>query len=672
MLAERGFGDRMPLGRIERTPAARPAAYRPEIDGLRAIAVLAVVLFHARIRSFSGGFVGVDVFLVISGYLIAQLIQRESEAGTFTLTGFYERRVRRIMPALLAMLGVSGIAAWMLLPGDFRDFGQSLTAISLFASNLLFWHQDGYFKLATEATPLLHTWSLAVEEQFYILFPALLLLARRRRWNVSMVLAGLGLASFAYGVWATQGRPEAAFYSPLSRAWEFIVGALLALPLLPAPRNRDLGDGLAALGLVAIGGAILFLSRASPFPGLNALAPVLGSALILYGTRAPRSRVAGLLRIRPLVAIGLISYSLYLWHWPMIIFGGYYAIDPSSHVKPVMALLAFPVAWLSWRFVELPFRKPRSLLSRRTLFVTTAAASGALALYGGAIVLADGLPNRFDPVVQRLSERGPAPDYGCADRPLALGDTPRCRIGGTGTRPSFILWGDSHAAVLLPALDALARRHAVSGYSAIALGCPPFVPISAREERPDQWMFGKYNRRKCAARNEQVIRFLSTVRPAAVLLAARWSVYSRGTDGIDDINRQMFEAGVQRVRALGIRIYVVQDVPTSPGADPRSLAKAQLLGATHALEAEVRPYLQRDAAFRSITASLQARGMITVIEPMDRLCDTQRCKLVDKGYPLYFDSNHLSAKGAAVVAPLFEQAMRDLAARPARDQTLGK
>jgi peptidoglycan/LPS O-acetylase OafA/YrhL len=671
VLAGAGLGDRL-VERIDRAPAASGRAYRPEIDGLRAIAVLAVVLFHARIRGFSGGFTGVDIFLVISGYLIAQLIQRESDAGTFTLTGFYERRVRRILPALLAMLGASGIAAWMLLPGDFRDFGQSLAAISLFASNLLFWQQDGYFKLAAEVTPLLHTWSLAVEEQFYILFPASLLLARRRRWNVPAVFAGLGLASFAYSVWATQAQPEAAFYSPLSRAWEFIMGALLALPVLPAPRNRDLGDALAALGLGAIGAAILFLDRTFAFPGLNALAPVLGTALILYGTQAPRSRVAGLLRIRPLVAIGLISYSLYLWHWPMIVFGSYYAIEPSSHVKPVMALLTFPVAWLSWRFVELPFRKPRLLLSRRKLFVTAATASGVLALYGGAIALAHGLPNRFDPIVQRLSEHGPPPDYGCADQPLAVSDAPRCRIGGPGLRPSFVLWGDSHAAVLLPALDALARRHAVSGYSAIALGCPPFVPISAREERPDQWMFGKYNRRKCAARNEQVMRFLSAARPAAVLLAARWSVYSRGSDGIDDINRQVFEAGVQQLRALGIRVYVVQDVPTSPSADPRSLAKAQLLGATRAIEGEVTPYLQRDAAFRSITTALQARGMITVIEPMDRLCDMKRCKLVDKGYPLYFDSNHLSAKGAAVVAPLFEPAMRDLAARPARDRAIAK
>ena len=179
--------------------------------------MLAVVLFHARIRGFPGGFVGVDIFLVISGYLITQLILRESADGDFTLIGFYERRVRRILPALLAMLAVSGLAGWILLPADFRDFGQSLAAIALFGSNLLFWGWEGYFSLTTEATPLLHTWSLAVEEQFYILFPALLLLVRRQPGRLRVTLVATALASFAYSLWAVQADPGAAFYSPLSR-----------------------------------------------------------------------------------------------------------------------------------------------------------------------------------------------------------------------------------------------------------------------------------------------------------------------------------------------------------------------------------------------------------------------------------------------------------------------
>ncbi|MEO9131828.1 MAG: acyltransferase, partial [Sphingomonas sp.] len=250
--------------------------YRPEIDGLRAIAVLAVVLFHARVRGFAGGFVGVDIFLVISGYLIAQLILRESSAGSFTLIGFYERRVRRILPALLAMVLVATCAGWFLLPIDFRLYGASLTAISLFASNLLFWHWGGYFNLTDDATPLLHTWSLAVEEQFYILFPAALLLARRGgERTIRLTLATAAFASFGYSVWATYGHAETGFYSPLSRAWEFLAGALLAAGVIPRPR-RAIGDPAAMLGLALIAFAILHLHDKSPFPGVNALLPVLG------------------------------------------------------------------------------------------------------------------------------------------------------------------------------------------------------------------------------------------------------------------------------------------------------------------------------------------------------------------------------------------------------------
>lgn len=655
----------MPCWRIEGSGALEAqgqgsgaTAYRREIDGLRAIAVLAVVLFHARIRGFPGGFVGVDIFLVISGYLITQLILRESAAGTFTLIGFYERRVRRILPALLAMLAASGIAGWILLPADFSDFGRSLAAIALFGSNLLFWGWEGYFSLTTEATPLLHTWSLAVEEQFYILFPALLLLVRRRPMLLRATLVVAGLASFAYSIWAVRADPGGAFYSPLSRAWEFIAGALLAAGLLPPPPGRWMGDMAALLGLAAIGHAVWNLSEHASFPGVNAVEPVMAAAAILYGTQAPGSHIARLLGARPLVAIGLISYSLYLWHWPLIVFGNYYLLGPYRYVRLAMVLLAFPLAWLSWRYIELPFRKPRLLLSRRQLFLGALAGSGALALYGAGIALANGLPWRFDAAVQRLNERGPEPDYGCAGRPI---DTIRtdtaCRIGSTRRKADFVLWGDSHAAVYLPALDMLAHRHGVAGYDLTSLGCPPLLPIRAHEEKPNQWMFRAARKQECAARNAAVMRFLAEERPRIVLLAAHWSVYGSGrnpdaeTPGGDRI---AFERGVRQLRALGIAVRVVEDVPDAPFAEPRRLAKAQLLGVMHRIEPLRADHLRRDAAFRAIALDLERRGLIGVIDPSRLLCGPQTCKVTDAGYPLYFDGNHLSARGARFVAPVFE------------------
>lgn len=650
---------------------SRAGGYRREIDGLRAIAVLAVVLFHTRIPGFSGGFVGVDIFLVISGYLIAALILREHDSGTFTLIGFYERRVRRILPALLAMLTVSGIAGWIMLPVDFRLFGQSLTAISLFASNLLFWHWDGYFSITADSTPLIHTWSLAVEEQFYIVFPGLLLLARRGGpRTVRIVLTATALASFAYSVWATGTRPEAAFYSPLSRAWEFLAGALLAAGVAPGPSRRWTGDTAAALGIALIAFTVLYLGHRSSFPGLNAVAPVLGSVLILFGTQAPGSRVARALSLRPLVAIGLISYSLYLWHWPLIVFGSYYAPHPYGPIRVAMALLAFPIAWLSWRYVELPFRRPGLLLSRRTLFAGALMASAALALYGALIWGAAGFPGRVDPAVQRLSQRGPKPDYGCVSRPVsALKDDARCLIGGGGSHPSFVLWGDSHAAVYFPALDALARRFRVSGYQATRLGCPPLISVQASDDRPERWMQRVRNLIDCRAYNKQVLQFIIEERPLAVLIAGQWSGYTPGQhrrrEQPDDHDRTL-EASVRLLHGLRIRVYIVQDVPGAGLADPRALAKALLLGTTQAIEPTMADYLRRDAAFRRIVSDLERRGLVEVVEPAQRLCGTLRCRVTDGGYPLYYDTGHLNARGALLVAPVFDPLMRSLGGQPMR------
>ncbi|MEO6215937.1 MAG: acyltransferase family protein [Sphingomonas sp.] len=646
------------------------SGYRREIDGLRAIAVLAVILFHTRMPGFSSGFVGVDIFLVISGYLIAALILRESDAGTFTLIGFYERRARRILPALLAVLVASGIAGWIMLPIDFQLLGQSLTAISLFASNLLFWHWDGYFSITADSTPLIHTWSLAVEEQFYIVFPTLLLLARRGGPRTTeIVLATAALASFVYSVWATGTHPEAAFYSPLSRAWEFLAGALLAASVAPRPSCRWTGDSAAGLGIALIVFAVLHLGHRSSFPGFNAVAPVLGSVLILFGTEAPGSRVAHALSSRPLVAIGLISYSLYLWHWPLIVFGSYYARHPYGAVRIAMALLAFPIAWLSWRYIEMPFRMPRLLLSRRTLFAGALMASAGLGLYGALIWSADGFPGRVDPAVQRLSERGPKPGYGCVDRPVSAssGDA-GCLIGGSGPHPSFVLWGDSHAAVYFPALDALARRSRVSGYQATRLGCPPLIAVQASDNKPERWKLRAQKLIECRAHNERVLQFIAKERPLAVLIAGQWSGYALGRHGpreqADDQTRTL-EASMRLLHELGIRVYIVQDVPGAGLADPRALAKALLLGTTGAIEPTMADYLRRDAAFRRMVSDLERRGLVEVIEPSQRLCDRLRCRVTDGGYPLYYDTSHLNARGAQLVAPVFDPLMRFLAAKPA-------
>ena len=645
--------------------------HRAEIDGLRALAVLAVVGFHARLPGFHGGFAGVDVFLVISGYLIGGLILGEFSDGRFSLIGFYERRVRRILPALLAMLAVSLLAGFILfLPSDFRRFGAGLAAAVAMLSNALLARGGGYFHPNADADPLLHTWSLAVEEQFYLVFPPLLLLASRLGAGATRIVMAAGaLLSLAYSVWAVGSHPTLAFYSPASRAWEFLAGSLLASGLIRRPPGRDVGDGAAVTGLALLGLTLWRLSSASAFPGVNAIPVVLGTVLLLYGAQAEGSRIARLLSLRPLVVIGLISYSLYLWHWPMIVFGGYYALDEAqqSVMRIVMALLAFPVAWLSWRYVERPFRKPRLALTRPTLFIGAAQASLVLLITGAAIHALNGLPARFSPVVQRLVDVGNRPDYGCTNRPIGqmIAD-PGCRFGDPAQPPELVVWGDSHAGMYLPALRDLARAHGVSGHSLATFGCPPLAPGRQVRRQPDA--------ANCLSRNAEVLGLLSTHPPRAVLLAARWDAYDvesrrpgrrAGKRGDVLYDRSTFEAGVRMLRDRGITVYVALEVPSADSVSVDTLAKARIIGATRFYEptmAGQRP----TAATRAFMLDLQRQRLIRVIDPASLLCGPRRCLMTAGDYPLYYDSNHLNARGARFVGPLFDPMFRDIAAQEKR------
>lgn len=625
--------------------------------------MLAVIAFHARIPFFGGGFTGVDIF-VVSGYLIGGLILREADAGSFSLVGFYERRVRRILPALLAMLAFSAVAGWILLPGDFRDFGASLTATAAMLSNFLFERGEGYFSIQHAATPLLHTWSLAVEEQFYLAFPLLLLLVRRGGATTTRIaLAAAMPASFAYSVWATQNDPGMAFYSPPSRAWEFLAGALLAAGVAKGPK-RNVGDIAALIGLALLAYAVLRMRPAGSFPGINALPPVLGAVLILYGTMAAESRIAKLLSLKPLVAVGLISYSLYLWHWPLIVFGGYYVLDPGtlSLARVAMAVLAFPIAWASWRYVEQPFRKPRLLLSRRALFVSAGTASLVLGLYGAAIYAAKGLPGRFDPAVQHLAEPGQRPDYGCAGKPVdQLVSDPACRLGDAAVQPSFILWGDSHAAMYFPALKRRAQQHGVSGYALTRLGCPPLFNAAT----PDKGSQAKIA--ECHDRNAVAIKLIAQMHPRAVILAADWAAYGRGKrskklKGADD--QDAFDAGVAALKAQGITVYLLLDTPNA-GVYPQQFAKARVIGAEATLEISTERYHRATRAMRRRAADMEARGLLKVLDPGTLICGLETCRLTDGDRPLYYDTNHLNARGVTLLAPLFDPMLRSLATPPA-------
>ncbi|MCF7969083.1 MAG: acyltransferase [Methylococcaceae bacterium] len=335
--------------------------YRREIDGLRALAVLPVILFHAGFERFSGGFVGVDVFFVISGYLITTIILAELEQGKFSIVNFYERRARRILPALFLVMLVCIPFAWLYLPSpEYKDFSQSLVAVSVFASNILFWRESGYFDTAAELKPLLHTWSLAVEEQYYVLFPPVLMLFWRlgKRW-ILVMLGLVFVASLAVAEWAAYAKPAAAFYLLPTRGWELLVGAFAAFYLSKASRkgfSKAVGEVGGWLGVTLILYAVFACSKATPFPGLYALVPTLGAVLvILFATQ--QTTVGKFIGNKVFVGVGVISYSAYLWHQPLFAFAKQRSLTEPSHIVfLILSALTLLLAYLSWRYVETPFR----------------------------------------------------------------------------------------------------------------------------------------------------------------------------------------------------------------------------------------------------------------------------------------------------------------------------
>ena len=371
--------------------------YRKEIDGLRALAVIPVILFHGGFTWLSGGYVGVDIFFVISGYLISSIILRELDAGTFTIANFYERRARRILPALFFVLLMFLPFAWLwLLPHELIDFGKSIISVTTFSSNILFWQESGYFSADSEFIPLLHTWSLAVEEQFYVIFPLLMIFFWKlgKTWLIAVICL-IALSSLALTEIGWRQFPDANFYLIPTRAWELMIGALLAFYLYYKPRPSGIVGQLASLfGLGLIIYAIVFLSKDYPFPSLYALTPTLGAALIILFT-TPKTVVYTLLSTRLMVGVGLVSYSAYLWHYPLFVFARIYS--PEELSLPLICLLSASsliLAYFSWRFVEQPFRNKQKF-TQAQIFTTSLIVSLLFISIGIAFVLSDGAPFRF-------------------------------------------------------------------------------------------------------------------------------------------------------------------------------------------------------------------------------------------------------------------------------------
>lgn len=625
---------------------AAPKHHRTDIDGLRAIAVLPVLLFHAGIRGFSGGFTGVDVFFVISGFLITGIIYGELESGTFTIARFYERRVRRIFPALFVLLAaVFAIGLVVLVPPDLKMLGKSTVATAVFASNIFFYRQAGYFDTTAETKPLLHSWSLAVEEQYYILFP-LLLMVVHRRWRGALlptIVAGT-LISFAISVVLVSRSQTAAFFLPQSRIWELLMGSALSL----APRLKN--SALAFAGLLSIVLAILLLGRGTPFPGFAALLPCAGAGAILLCGEG--TAVGWLLSLRALRFVGKISYSLYLWHWPILVFAKFLYGDVLGLFGSSLCLgLSIVIATLSWRYVETPFRK-RGRSPAQALFASVSMIAAAIAL--GCVAMT-GLPSRLPrdaAEAARISQEPFAQAPGCL---IELGRNPKGFLSQClgPNPPQTVLWGDSHA---LQYAGGLHQRLGPSFRQAVRGGCAPIDLTPVRSERrPDQ---------DCAQFNAAILQAL-VVSPEVrtVVLSGRWARFdfpfvddeAQGFPGVaperrSEILLASLNRLTDRLRRAGKRVVLIGMEPEFRERLPICISRALWLGRRESIcsfRLESLPGSRMDRALKQLSAKVP--GLI-LIRPSDSLCAAGQCPRTLDGLPITRDRDHLSNYAAQKVA----------------------
>lgn len=666
--------------------------YRSDIDGLRTVAVVPVVLYHSGVPWLGGGFIGVDVFFVISGFLITSIIAPECEAGQFSLLRFYERRARRILPALFFVLALSSAAAAVvLMPTAFSSYAGSLLSTLGFVSNIWFWTTStAYFAHASEFLPLLHTWSLAVEEQFYIFFPLALWVTMRWGRQPTVVIIGVvTLLSLALAIWTTPRMPAGSFYLLPTRAWELGFGALLALGVGPRRLHRTAREILAAGALAAIVLPMLLYDGSTVFPGLAALPPVLGATVLIWTGVTGPSLMHRLLSLRAMVLIGLISYSLYLWHWPVLAF--LRAGTASSTLPPALATfavgLSMLMAFLSWRFVERPFRLRSGTdpETGKTTGLTGAAiarysviGTAAFAALAGVILLGNGWPHRVsDDVLAISADAKPTRfDLICMQR-YTLDDA--CRIGvptEAGDPVDLVLIGDSHAAAAAEAVDLAAHEAGLSGAFLGNVSCAPLLSVIAGT--PDE-------RANCARFMAEAVVFTQTTPGLNhIILAARWPVIAEGDlmpgepgdpfpirldpetfpNATDDTTnaealRTALPHTLDALAAPGVQLLLLGPIPEVGWNVPDHLI-AHLRWDIPLPESPTTDTVQKRQAraIDILEATSAVREDTALVAVADELC-TPDCPTHDGTTAFYWDDDHLSPAGAVrLIAPLLQPYLR--------------
>lgn len=661
--------------------------YRPDIDGLRGIAVLSVVLYHYNIPYIAGGFVGVDVFFVISGFLITSILLEDIKKQQFSLLNFYEKRIRRIFPALFAlMIGTTIIGAIIYLPESYSKYSESLLTSTLFMSNVLFWLETGYFQSAAQTKPLMHTWSLSIEEQFYAVYPILLLwMTSKFKGAAFWVLAAITLCSFALSLLQLSFDESAAFYLIHTRFWELSLGGLIAFREAPQIKMRIVQECAAFSGFAMIIFSVFFLNQYIGFPGVYALIPCVGAALVIYfGRNTVLQRV---LSFKPLLGLGLISYSLYLWHWPLLTFYKYWNIyPPDATVVAVLMSLSLLMAVLSWRYVEQPFRtKPYKFKTSQIIFYALLAMLMSLAV-AVFIQLTNGLPQRLPKELQSmLTDEYKWDVLENKDIYTCLGDSrlnPRaaenldkdilCTIGDTtGDKAQFILWGDSHAETLRPAFEQLAEEYKIGGYYAGFGNCPPVLNLPRYETRSTH----------CRDYNNAVLAFIERHNIRHVIMSARWASITSGviyrsdseykifldeTHNLDKnavVFEQKFNETIALLQSKSIHVYLIGPIP--------EIGYNVFLYYTHSLLYKgfnmdnLRPSQAQFMERNKVPLAILSHVDNTIfIAPHTYLCSSAGCEVMRDNKPLYRDNDHISRYASQYISPVFKPIFEEIKNKP--------
>lgn len=618
------------------------ANYQPEIDGLRALAVLAVIFFHAGFTVFSGGFVGVDVFFVISGYLITSLILTEKHIGHFSLLSFYERRARRILPALFFMMLVCLPMAWfVLLPDQLIDFSKSLQAVPVFISNIFFWKNTGYFSANTLEKPLIHTWSLGIEEQYYLLFPLFIMVF----WKLGHRKLGLAIAillvlSLGVSDFLVRHHPASGFYLIPPRAWELLTGSVLAfIPFKNSPLRDNTAfkynQILSSIGFALVLLPMLFFNSNTPFPGVYALIPVIGTALIIAFS-VPKTFVYQGLSHPYMVKIGLISYSAYLWHQPLFSFTRIYFLEPPSASIWILCIgITLLLAVFSWKFIEQPFRN-KHYLSRQQILVGSLFAILFFLSVGWAGMAAQGFPQRLSPYQQRLFSY-PAEhnafneNSGCFLSAAQNADHfGKCTFASTGHK-NIVLWGDSHAAHLMAGLQAIGAYHQLRQFTASA--CPPILGMTI-SDRP-----------QCQNVNNAVMEKIKQNPPDQIILAGRWNPHNQAWQQLKNTVTQLHQIGIQDIVIIG-------PAPIWNRALPHILARFNV--PFERLPKRLQSYLEKDIFLVDRDMQLAAQQwQVSYVSLLSILCNQQGCLTRLGKHPhqlLSLDDSHFTLAGSKYVA----------------------